>query len=276
MLTVLRRSRGLQWTIAKYAAVCAARMSTNLAYVGETVVRTLFLAIVLYIFAQLWRVTFSGLGAHRIAGFTVAQMLWYLVITEAITLSRPTVNVDIDEDVRTGSLASALSRPYHYLAYQVANHLGDRLWRIAINLLLGGMVAVLIVGPIRMTAQGLIATAAATILAVLVDYMGVLCVALLAFWIEDTSSVALLYSRVTMILGGLLMPLDVFPTAIAHLCRMLPFSGIYYLPGRLFAGGLPHDVGWLLLRQLAWLAIGAGTALAIYNKGVARVETNGG
>jgi ABC-2 type transport system permease protein len=72
------------------------------------------------------------------------------------------------------------------------------------------------------------------------------------------------------------MPLDVFPSAIARICRLLPFSGIYYLPGRLFAGSLPHDTGWLLLRQAAWLSAGAIVALAIYNKGVRRVETNGG
>jgi ABC-2 type transport system permease protein len=74
----------------------------------------------------------------------------------------------------------------------------------------------------------------------------------------------------------MLMPLDVFPDAIARICRLLPFSGIYYLPGRLFAGSLPPDAGWLLLRQLAWLVIGAAGAIAIYKKGVARVETNGG
>jgi len=273
---VLRRGRGWWWTVAKYGAIFRTKLASSFAYAGDALFRTLFLAIILFIFSQLWKTTYSGLGAHRIAGFTIAQMIWYLVLTEAITLSRSTVNTEIDDEVRSGSLAYSLGRPYHYLLYHLANHLGDRLPRIGISLVVGGVIAMVLVGPIHETVLGLTVTAVSIILAVLVDFAGVLGIGLLAFWIEDTRGVALIHGRATMILGGMLLPPSVFPPALAKVCAILPFSSVYFLPGRLLATGVPPDIGVLLGKQVAWIMVLGLIALAIYRKGVAHVESNGG
>ena len=50
-------------------------------------------------------------GKDRIAGLTLPQMLWYLVITEAIYMSAPRVWAEVDQDVRTGRLAVHLITP---------------------------------------------------------------------------------------------------------------------------------------------------------------------
>ncbi|MEH1829812.1 MAG: hypothetical protein V7L22_31510 [Nostoc sp.] len=98
----------------KYTWIGWTAARSNLAYLGEVASRGIFLFVILYIFLQLWRVTYAETDAEELGGLTLAQMLWYLGITESIVLSSPQVALEVDEDVRTGALAVQLIRPLSY------------------------------------------------------------------------------------------------------------------------------------------------------------------
>ena len=57
----------------KYGWLGLIAARSNLAYLGEVATRTLFLAVILYIFLQLWRVTYSETGSTTLGGLTLAQ-----------------------------------------------------------------------------------------------------------------------------------------------------------------------------------------------------------
>ena len=48
--------------------------------------RACFLLLILFVFVQLWSAAYDGDSARVIAGFTLKQIIWYLVFTEAITM----------------------------------------------------------------------------------------------------------------------------------------------------------------------------------------------
>ncbi|MGO8673161.1 MAG: ABC transporter permease [Capsulimonadaceae bacterium] len=275
---VLRGPRGWRWSAAKYGAIVQTRLASNVAYAAEMLFRVVFLVPILFVLTQLWRTTYAAGGGHyhRIAGFTLAQMVWYLVLTESIAMSRPMITSEIDEEVRSEGLAVALGRPCHYLLYHLCVHLGDRLVRFAICLTVGGALALLAVGPIHITGLGAVTATLATALAVLIDFGGVLCIGLGALWVEDTRSMSLLYSRMGMILGGMLMPLSVFPRPLARLCEWLPLSAVYSAPGRIFAAGTGEGAAAALGLQCFWAVAIWLLAVLIYRKGVRHVESNGG
>src|SRR5215211_2913837 len=133
-------------SIRKYTWIGLTAARSNLAYLGEVATRTVFLAVILYIFLQLWRVTYTETGAARLGGLTLAQMLWYLSMTEAITLSAPRVAQEVDQDVRTGALAVQLIRPLSYPLYRLWTTLGERVVRFLMNLAVGATIALLLVG----------------------------------------------------------------------------------------------------------------------------------
>lgn len=272
----LRRARGLRAAVEKYWAIFQVSLVNNLAYIVERLLRTIFLALIIFIFVQLWRVTYAGMGAKLIAGFSLQQMIWYLVLTEAITLSHPGVNTKIDEEVRSGGLAYSLGRPYSFLLYQYTGNLGDYLFSFVINLVIGAALALLFVGPIVFSLSGLAVTVVSVLLAITLDLICMICIGLLAFWMEDTRSAMLVFSRFSMILGGLLMPLDVFPEPLASICRALPFSTLFYTPGRFFVAGADSDLLLAIGKQVFWVIVVALLAIFIYTKGVRRVESNGG
>lgn len=275
----LRRPAGWAAEAAKYGAVFSATLRTQLAYAGEMALRTTFLVIILYVFLQLWRATFAAEGAERIAGFTVAQMIWYLAFTEAIMTSRPRLSGIVDEEVRSGELAYRLVRPFGYAGYHLAAHVAERALRFGVNLAVGSALALLYVGPVAVAADGVVVGLAAATLGMLIDFLALFAIGLLAFWIEDTSSVQLIYSRVLMLLGGMLLPLEVFPEPIGSIARALPFSTMVYAPARLALSGMGDDPAWvvsLIARQLVTLAVAGGLVWLLYRAALRRINVNGG
>lgn len=102
----------------------------------------------LFVLTQLWQATFRFQGADTLGGYTLAQVIWYLVLTEAFITSRVAFARKIDTDVRTGDLAYALVRPGGYVSAHFGAYLAERLVRFAFALLVGGVFALLSVGPI--------------------------------------------------------------------------------------------------------------------------------
>lgn len=272
----LRRPAGALASAAKYAAIMGINAHSHFAYLGESLVNGLFLVVILFVFLQLWRATYAGQGQAEIGGFTLAQMLWYLAITEAITVSRPQIHRDVEVEVRTGGIAYTLGRPYSYAGYRFASYLASRGVFFAIKLAIAVAVALLLVGPVSLHPGSLALGAAALLLAVTIDFLLSFAIALLAFWTESTASVYLIYSRLVMLLGGMLLPLEVFPEPLGSVARALPFSSLVYAPARLALGGAGEPAGVLFAKQLVTLALAAAAARALYRAAMRRVNVNGG
>jgi ABC-2 type transport system permease protein len=79
-----------------------------------------------------------------------------------------------------------------------------------------------------------------------------------------------------MILGGMLLPLEIFPPAVQPLLRILPFSSIVYGPARLFVHPDPAFLADLVVRQGAAIAIFALGVALVYRAAVKRIHANGG
>ena len=131
-------------------------------------------------------------------------------------------------------------------------------------------------GPISFSLIGLGMFLVVLPLAFVIDFLGALLVGLCAFWLESTQGIALLYSRLMMILGGLMLPLDVYPDALQPYLRALPFAAILHAPGRMFVA---PDAG-IFLRclglQAASLAVYGTAAYALHSLALRRLFVNGG
>src|SRR5262249_31950416 len=157
----------------------------------------------------------------RLAGLTLPNMLWYLVITEAILLSSPRVWAEVDQDVRTGRLAIQLIHPVSYVFSHLGRSMGERIVRFVINLAGGSAVAMILAGPMRMTLSGATSFLLMLPLAFALDFLGNFLVGLGAFWLESTAGLALIYSRLGMLLGGIFFPIEVYPPKLQPILGLL-------------------------------------------------------
>ena len=273
----LRRPGGALALLAKTWAVLRITLASRFAYLGELFVRSLFLVLILFIFTQLWQATSRSQDVVALTGFGVAQLIWYLAFTEAIMTSSPAAaEQEVDREVRSGDLAYRLARPLPYPLYHFGAQLGERLLRFGLNLLVGCVVALVVVGPIPLRPLSLVAACSTAVFGFVADWIWTFAISLLSFWVEDTFGLHLLYRRMLMILGGMLIPLDAYPDWLANIANALPFQYLVYQPARLFVQ--PGAAGWLdvLLVQAVIAVAGLGPLLLLYRRGLRRVSAQGG
>lgn len=215
-------------------------------------------------------------GSSSLGGFTFVQMLWYLMVTESIALSTPRVSFLVDEEVRTGKLALQLVRPISYPLYILAIASGERFVRFFLNLSVGSLIVLLLVGPMPLSAMAVLLTLLALPFAFTLDFLGCFLIGTFAFWLEDTSGLFLIYSRLTMILGGMLIPVELFPDVMKPLVNSLPFKAMVYGPAKMFVRPDFHDFFQIILQQSYALVIFALAATIFFNMALKRINANGG
>ncbi|MCA9728258.1 MAG: ABC-2 family transporter protein [Candidatus Eisenbacteria bacterium] len=268
---------GIPRLLRKTVAVAEVTVASQLAYVGEQLVRTIFLVLILYTFTQLWNATNRFQDVEAVTGLSIAQLIWYLVFTESILLSAPGLRgTQVDEDVKSGDLAYRLAKPIPYPFFQLGADVGSRVFRFAINLVVGCLVALVVVGPIRLSPLSVAAAVGLTLTVFVADWVWIFSISLLSFWVEDTFGLHLLYRRLLMLLGGMLLPLEAYPEWLAAICRKLPFAYLVYHPSRLFVQHEPSGFGHARLMVLLIGVVGLLPLWTLYRFGLRRVSAQGG
>jgi viologen exporter family transport system permease protein len=239
---------------------------------GELYGRMAFFAVILGVFSSLWR-------AVADAGMPVASdpkaLVWYLAATEWILLSAPPIHLEIQEAIRRGDVAYRLGHPVSYVVAEFATGLG----LLAVRAPLLGLTAcicafafsgwipplsaLLIVAPF-----GLAASALMTALH--------LSIGLLAFWLDDVSPVFWVWQKLVFVLGGLMLPLELYPRFVQRAAGFTPFPALLAGPASLVLGD--HLVTPLALaRSLAiWSAVTAVAVSWVFRRATTRLTVNGG
>jgi ABC-2 type transport system permease protein len=268
--------RQLKLNTIKYGAIAQINLQNSLAYAGELAYRSLFMVLILYVFIQLWRATYGALGTATIAGLSFADTLWYLVMTETIELSRTRFANQMSDEVKDGSIAYTMGRPYNYLLYHWSYGLGDTLLRLVINFAAGSILVTVLVGPMPLKPVYVLPLLASIMLAMALNFCVQGMIGLCAFITEDVQSIQIIYQKFLFILGGMMIPLDFFPGWLKDVSLILPFSYMMYAPARLF---VQFDwTRWLnvVTMQVVWLGVFGLALWALFRVGLRRVSINGG
>ncbi|MCL6625747.1 ABC transporter permease [Alicyclobacillus shizuokensis] len=262
--------------LGKYWAVFRISLRNQWAYVPEQSVQGIFLVVIMYVFAELWSTTYGTMATSSIAGYGIASVVWYLAMTESIVMGCPRLAMRLSEEIKHGEIAYRLTKPIGYIGYNFAQYLGEASVRIGLNIVLAGMVAALFFGPPPASWASVLLTVVATALAVSTQFTMNMVIGLLLFWMEDGRGLDLILSRLVMILGGMMIPLPLFPDWLARVCAWLPFQVIAYLPARTLVHLRGYDIGQALATGCGWMLICLAVCTFLYGKGVKRLHVQGG
>ncbi len=259
----------------KYWAILSTQVINSLAYPGDFLGRSVSIVVFMLIFAGLWSATFAAQKTDVINGLTFRNMLWYLLMCEVIELGRPRVNRVITEQVKSGEVAYILSKPYNFLIYHFSHGLGDGGVRVALNLLVGVPAVWLLVGappaPLGWGMALILAFGAWVLHFCMMSLIG-----LLAFVVEETNSFELIYQKAVFILGGMLIPLDMFPNWLQPIAKSLPFAYMMYAPARLFVKPDLALFWQFLAAQWLWIVVFVFLLNLAYQRSVKSLTVNGG
>jgi ABC-2 type transport system permease protein len=74
---------------------------------------------------------------------------------------------------------------------------------------------------------------------------------LLSFWLTDATPLYWVASKLVFVLGGLMLPLELYPTWVQRIAWFTPFPSLLSGPAS-FVIHEPSFAPWLLLRLLFW------------------------
>ncbi len=262
-------------TFAKYWSIFQITLINSLAYPGELVGRSLMIIPFMWIFYQLWKVTFSAAGEDVISGLSLRDMMWYLMLAETIELGRPPIARTMSESVKDGSIAYILNKPYDFLWYQFSTSMGETIFRAMLNALFGGLTVWFMVGAPNHPEGFLIAIPAvlgAWVLHFCINAM----IGLSAFVVEDVSAFTWIYQKLAFIFGGMLIPLDFYPAWLQTIAKAMPFASAIYGPARLFVTPTVEFFINVMSLQLIWILVLTAILVVVYRRGLMQLTVNGG
>jgi len=260
---------------AKYLAIAGAAVRRGLAERAVLAGRVVFLGAILFIFSRVWG-TVIGTGTIAIAGAGKAELIWYLAVTEWCVLSVPPTFLAVEAEVRSGDVACRLVRPVSYVGAQVAEAFGETALRLAVLGPAAVAFALMIAGGWPAEPRGLLLALPLGLLSSALSVLAMTAIGLSAFWIVDTSPVFWIWQKLAFVLGGLLLPLELYPDWLRAIARSSPFPAMLWGPGRMAFGFAPDAALETFVELALWSAVAAAGLAALSRRARHRLTVNGG
>ncbi len=234
-----------------------------------------FYCVILLIFSRLWDVIF----AERLLDdprFSASAFVWYLALTEWATLSTPQIWMDIEADVRSGDVAQRLCRPVSYVVGKLAEAAGALLPRLVV---LGGGglgFAAIVAGGLPQDPRGLVWAIPIVVFAALLQLLSFTIVGLTALWLDEVGPVYWIWQKGMFLLGGLMVPLAIYPDVVREVAWWTPFAPMLNGLGRLAFGATTEELVQTFVALAFWIAVACVVLSWQFRRGVRGLETGGG
>ena len=261
-------------TARKYATVLAFASRDQLVYLPSFLARNLFFVVVMFVFFSLWRAIYAG--AATLAGFTMVQMLWYLTFTEAIELSQTRIFGPISEEVKDGTVAYSLSRPYSYVLFWISRGMGENIVKVVPLLIEGFLLALLMVGPLPGYFRALPIGFVTIIGGILIGTTMQAIIGLLAFWFEEVMPFWWIMQKLVFVIGGMFIPIDLYPDWLGSIARYTPFAFAAYWPATVFVDHTPQRVVITVIGQAGYVVVFGLIAALLFRAAVKKLHVQGG
>ena len=264
-------ARNARWS--KYAAFARFGYATARAEPAELYARIVFFFMILGVFSSLWRAV--GASGTNVGG-NANTLVWYLAMTEWILLSAPHIQFRIEDDVRRGDVAYQITRPTSYLGGQIALSMGALAARAPVLLVtacvagwtFGGRTLPPLLSMLYVIGFGAVGSALVTIFNVA---MG-----LTAFWRGDIAPVYWIWQKLIFVLGGLLLPLQLYPELVVRIARFTPFPALLTGPASFLLDRPFFDMPTLAFALAAWSIAAGGAASLLFRRATRYLQINGG
>lgn len=262
--------------IRKYAEVSKITMSNSLVYFWNFLSKNMFFVFIMFIYLMLWKNIYGQKG-ESLGGLSLNKMIWYLIVTELITLSRTELHNTVNEDVKTGNIAYLLNKPYNYVLYCFSYFIGEIGIKLLTNSLVGLLIGFIYVGSLENFNFAHLPFILLSIIAgCTIHFFIYITLALTSFWFEENSAFFWIYSKLVFTLGGMLMPIELFPNWLQSISKYMPFAYVTYVPAKLAVNFTFESFFSQFLLQLVYLAVFFIIAMALYRKGAKNLNVNGG
>jgi ABC-2 type transport system permease protein len=266
--------------VRKYLKVFNVGIQNTFVYRWNFFIRSVFQLFPLLGTIFIWRAIFEAKGSG-IGSFDFSQVTFYFLLVLVVdNLITPTDDEwQVAADIRDGQMNGFLIRPVNYLWYRFSLYASSRILYSVATLPIV-VVLFLAFSPYHhWPGDGLTwcLTGVSLGLAALLQFAIVFCVALLAFWLLEISTIVFIIYTFEYFLSGHMFPLTFMPPLVQEALRWSPFPYELYFPIAIFMKKVQGEGLWSgLIIQTVWTIVGLFFARFVWNRGLRRYQAVGG
>jgi ABC-2 type transport system permease protein len=215
----------------------------------------------------------------KLHGYDIAAMSTYVWLSQGL-LGSVNLNgrTDLALRVKDGQVAVDFLRPVDLQAATIATEAGMSLFALLPRGLPSVLLGAATVG-IALPASPVfyVLGTVSVLLGIVISAATVYLIAVAGFWLVETRGLQILYMLASGFLGGLYVPIALFPRWLRIAAQATPFPSVMMYPIDVLSGlGGAGRAAWLVLVQLAWLAGVTVFGQVLTRAGRRRLEVQGG
>jgi len=231
MYQYIRKKVGLQRAILLLAA------KEEFAYRFSAFFNVLLGPLYLIINSGIWIALFDATGKSTLGGFTPAEMITYLLVTNVTWhLVSDDIIDELHAGIREGHLTGRLLKPWSYLQYLFVMKLGGRGATFVLKFVPSVLIFLLMYGVQAFPLDHVHWYVLSLLIAFTVVFSIKMILGMLAFWMTRPDGIVWIYNMVSIFLYGSIIPLSVYPESVQWLFLLLPFQFVVYAPAQLYLG----------------------------------------
>lgn len=225
----------------------------------------------------LWKAIYGD--QETLSGFSIAQMTTYLAISwMARAFYFNNLDRDIASEIRDGSVAIQMIRPYNYLLVKLMQGFGEGLFRFSL-FMIPGLAIVCLIFPVKLPTDPVVwlTYLGMLVFSFLINSQINILTGLFAFFVENNEGLMRMKRVMVDFFSGVMIPIAFFPGWLAAIMNWLPFQAITYLPSSIFTGSTPmSQAGSVFLIQAVWLLILLVPIIVMWRAARQRLFVQGG
>lgn len=254
----------------KYLAFAKTILKVQLKSITDSLTGIFSFTIHILVFSVLWDFVLEG---KQIAGYTKKDLIWYVILAEAIIYAFYLYYRKIAYKVEIGDFAYDMTKPYNFLCRTISEGLAE-LPITLITIVVGAVLGIILAGTISLTLTAIFGITIITAMALILLLAIQIIVGIAAIWLgRDVSSLWLLVQKAMLIFA--FTPVELFPKWIQIPLLCLPTTHVIYTPAKL----LVHFSKALFIKSLifetASILVLVLMLTIIYKKGVRKQNVNG-
>ncbi len=223
----------------KYLALIKMVSLDQIEYPAEVFYQLSLALVPLAVATYLWLAVYQS--GKIIGNFNLSSMITYYVVVMFLDRLLGHPAFWIADMVENGELSSFLVKPFHFLKYVFIHSLTRRVVNLVISLpvltialLILHQYLVIPTSPLTAILFGI-----SCLLAIIIYFLLGTLLGLVSLWTLEIGSIFYFYYAALGFLGGAMLPLSFFPSAISKILTFLPFKYLYYFPAQIYLGNIP-------------------------------------
>ena len=261
----------------KYLYIYKATLIENLSYIPNILLGFIHFIVMMFIFLNLWQYIYSD-SSQVINGYTMEQMIWYVLITETLWFGTRNKSLirEISQDIKTGNVAYNINKPYNYIFYIIAKHFGEITIKFIAFAIIGGLIGILFVGPIQnFNFMNLPLILITILFGILINSIIKIAISVISFCIEDSTPFHWVYDKLILVVGTM-FPIEMFPQFLRPILKCTPIFVVTYGPAKLLIDFSIQNFIQILIAQIVYIIVTVFLIIIIYERGVKKLNVNGG